>query len=121
MPAAAIGAGGWGAPATISGDDAGRPRVSMSAGGDATAAWSGGAGVLVSTRPRGRAFGPPRVLSSDPSFLLDLVGDPDGDVTATWVSAGPAVESAWGSAAEFRPRVPVPFQGLPAAAAAPRR
>jgi hypothetical protein len=125
VPASARAAGGWSAPATISEDGASRPRVVMGDDGAAVAAWSGGAGVRASVRPRGGSagvsggFGPPQALTPEPGFLLDLAGDRDGQLTATWITAGPAIDTAWGMGGGFGPRVRFPFGGVPLVAAAP--
>jgi hypothetical protein len=119
VPACAFGAGGWSAPVTISGDGASRPRVVTADEGAVVAAWSGATGVQASTRPRRGVFRPPVTLAPSPGFLLDLAAYPDGDLTAAWINAGPAVETAWGTAGEFGPRVRFPFDGVPLVAAAP--
>jgi hypothetical protein len=103
---------------TISGGAANRPRVVMNADGQAVAAWSG-ATVQTATRPRGGGFGPPVTLAGDPGYLLDLAGDPDGDLSALWVGGEPAVETAWGAGGSFGPRVRFPFGGVPLLAPAP--
>jgi hypothetical protein len=120
LPAAAQAAGGWSAPATLSGDGAGRPRVLTTAEGDTAVAWSGVSVQSVFKRHSGAFFGTPQTLSPEPGTLIDLAGTEDGDLTALWVNDEPAVESAWGVAGDaFGPRVRFPFAGIPLVAAAP--
>jgi hypothetical protein len=89
LPAGALGAdGSWSAPVTLSGDAAGSPRVALTPGGEAIAAWGteldADSPVQVTTRAPGDRFAAPQTLSAGAGALASLSANAAGAAVAIW-------------------------------------